>query len=279
MRTTRRAFLVLAGLAAMDAALEVHRLGLVSFVAPGISNRLRPPRKSIAPNIDPQVLSDVYGAFDPSVQEYLISVPIVTSSAARTAYSGNDEWASGSGESSRFVAVSPDFCSKAGDSAYWADYYSKPPYEMCCDDPVFTKAFQEQLLIHEFLHVVQGQAGLDNEGFFNSVESWYRDDSYGRPLAAPGSGCNWVKYNLWWNLYGKPGDPAEPADRQWKAMEYCDAYRDSSPGVEEFAYIGDSFLTPEAAGSRRQMLCGLSTPVFSSYQGVVNPDILALRSA
>jgi len=115
------------------------------------------------------------------------------------------------------------------------------------------------------------------------VQEWYPDDSYGRPVEpddATGNSRppNQVKRALWWNLYGQLGNPAEATDMGWKRMQYSRRYRDSTPGTEEFAYIGQTVLAPDPllAGDR---LRELSRSIFSFYEGIISPGILALRDA
>lgn len=260
---------IIAGLLAVGAALGQGCSAGSTPVAFGILEERTPVSLAVA---DPS-LESVYGCFDPALQPYLRSVPIVTSSRAQTSYSVYRR------DGAAFVALSVDFFKTAADSRYWRSTYSKPPYDLRPDEPVFDEEFRRELLTHELMHIAQAHLKKDAPAFLADVATWYRDDSAGRPAPA-GEGAveaNRTKYILWWNVYGQPGAPANPQDRAWQQMDYCERYQGLPGGVEEFAYIGDTILCPADADARRARLNELPEAIAGAYRGVISPEVLALR--
>lgn len=217
-------------------------------------------------------LESVYDGFDPALRAYLRSVPIVTSSRAQTSYSVYR------GDGAAFIALSPDFFKTAAESRYWRSTYSKPPYNLQPDEPAFGEEFRRQLLVHELVHIAQAHLKRDAAAFFADVAEWYRDETAGRPApGGTGTAVNRTKYILWWNVYGQAGVPDDPSDRAWQRMDYCQRYRGLPPGVEEYAYIGDTILCPADARISQARLDEISDAIAEAYRGVISPEVLALR--
>jgi hypothetical protein len=278
MRLTRRQFLILAGISAVDVILETQGYGVGAFIVSSAHRLYETYLTPASLRMSGKTLNSVYCFFDPSLRPYLKSIPIISSKAARTAYASVDQPQDKLG----FIAVSPDFFSVAQESKYWDDYYSRPPYNMSPDQPVFSEDFRMQLLAHEFLHIAQAHLQIDTDLLFSRVAQWYTDEAYGRPT--PGGCCidsriepNWTKYVLWWNLYGHPGNPDEITDSEWKKMEYCERYARSPRGVEEFAYVGETIMVPAETARRKDRLFDLSSAIYDSYVKIIDPSILALR--
>ncbi len=220
-------------------------------------------------------LESVYDYFDPQLQPYLRSVPIVTTSRAQTSYSVYHS------DDAAYIALSTDFFKTAGESRYWQSTYSRPPYDLGPDDPVFSEDFRRELLVHELMHIAQAHLQRDPEVFLARVTVWYRDESAGRPVPESDFAieANRTKYILWWNLFGQAGAPTNPVDCAWQQMDYCARYRGQTSGVEEFAYIGDTILCPAGPAAREARLNEVSDEIAGAYRGVISPEVLALRDS
>ena len=267
MRLTRRGFLILVGLSALDVVLETQGYGAISLISKTASRIIGNSVKIVARDDFSDLIDRVCEFFHPDLRPYLKTVRIGTSSAARTAYSHSRD------ENQPLIVVSPDFFNTAAESVYWRDYYSKPPYSMEAGQPVFSEAFRLQLLTHEMMHIAQAKTRIEPGRFYKQVERWYPDESMGRPVR--GGGANYTKFVLWWNIYGCPGRPDVENDGDWKRMEYCERYAGSEPGVEEFAYVGETLLVPADVANRAARLRDITPDMRQYYAGVVAPDILA----
>ncbi len=259
-----------------EVLLETSGCGASSFILPGAVKVFLVCQRPVSLSALDPTLDSVYSFFDPSLQPYLRRVPIIFSRTAQTTYSFY------MGDDLAYVAVSPDFFNTARESEYWANVYSRPPYNMHPDQSIFPEDFRLSLLTHELLHIAQEHLQVDCGEFFAGVEKWYRDDSCGRPVQwrpdlDDGIKPNTTKYRLWWYLYDTPGDPESASDSGWKTMDYCDRYRDFACGIEEFAYIGHTILCPAQAKVRAERLSELSDALIDCYRGIISPDILGLR--
>lgn len=276
----RRKFLQLSGLLVVAVLLEGWRRDAPPDTASKFACRLPAPGKSAAAETNKQMLERVFSLLDPSLEQYLSSIPILKVPGVQTAFSHTSRSLSYPGDFV-YVGVNEEWDTKAGDSKHWQEFYSRPPYNMDPEAPVFGDGFKLELLVHEFLHMVQDHLALDIGRLYSFVQEWYPDDSYGRPVEPPiahggGWSLNQVKRALWWNLYGQRGTPGEYADDEWRRTRYVERYWGATPGVEEFAYIGQTVVAPDPllAGDR---LLELSKPIFSFYEGILSPDILARR--
>jgi hypothetical protein len=277
MRLARRQFILLAGLAAADMLLETQGCGAVSILISSVKQFWQNGLIPLPASICEKIKEPLYAFFDPSLRPYLRSITIVTSTRAQTGYTltktSNHE---------SLIVLNPDFFCAARESIHWTDCYSKPPYNMKPEQPVFDDNFLLQVIAHEMFHVIQAHINTDTEGFSREVELWYRDESSGRPT--PGGNdavgtirSNYTKLVLWWNLYGQPGSPQIETDSEWKKTEYCMRYRHAQQGLEEFAYVGETFLVPTDTASRRNRLSDISDQMYRYYAGVIAPSILELR--
>lgn len=111
----------------------------------------------------------------------------------------------------------------------------------------FTESFRRNLLIHEFLHILEAEKGVDIKQFSNEVYAWYEDITWGEPTPAG----NYVKYILFWNVYGGNGFPIPP---EYKKQE-------------EFAYIGVHLAYQR----------GYEVPIAikAYYDGILQTDFIA----
>ncbi len=278
MRLTRRNFLVWSGLCAMEIALELQGHGVVAVVTAAIPRLLETVSNSESVDIRKTELDAVYGFFTPGLRSYLRSIPVMVHHATRTAAC----YPNGLPGRPPFIAVSPDFFRAAGQSPYWQEYYSKPPYSFGYDQPVFDEEFRINLLAHELLHMAEVHLKLDMARFLDDVEHWYRDEVYGTPTQDDGSNsgqgeANRIKHILWWYLYGRPGDSVDNTDGDWRRMEYCDYYRHSLRGSEEFAFIGTAILVPTDDDNRRDRLRDLSDDIIDCYGGILDVSTLECR--
>ncbi len=273
MKLLQRTCVIVAIIMIAEVFFEMNGCGASVFVATKAVQNLVTHHKPIQlKSLDPD-LDSVYSYFDPSLQPYLKQVPIVISETARTSYCMYIQ------TDKAVVVLSPDFFQIAQQSEYWNEVYSKPPYNLQPDQSIFSKDFKFMLLTHELLHIAQAYLGLTPKHFFVKVEKWYRDESYGRPTQ-PNEGLdnsinsNSIKYQLWWYLYGQPGNPGNQTDNGWGKMNYCDYYRNTDYGIEEFAYIGQAIANTTESGSRTGILSQLSEALANSYAGIINPAIL-----
>jgi hypothetical protein len=235
------------------------------------------------------VLKSALEVFDPSLRSFLTSVPIILDSSANTAKSY---------PAKGYIGVSPDWDNTVLQSPFKAIYEQRG---MKPEDPVFTKCFKTDLLIHEFLHVLQVYENIDGRLFYEAVARWYVDPRYGRPSPnglvyadATKDGrpdtlsINRVKYIVWDALYNYRGLRDVPQDESWKNMHYGERYRSAKKGVEEFAYIGQEILADGSASehyietgqwcdkdwkSKKMRLLEVSPEVIAFFRGVFNPEL------
>jgi hypothetical protein len=235
------------------------------------------------------VLKSVFEVFDPSLRSFLASVPIVLDPTADTAKAYPAQG---------YIGVSPDWDNPVLQSRYRAVYEQRG---MKPEDPVFTQRFKTDLLIHEFLHLLQVRRGIDGPLFYEAVAGWYRDPRYGIP--SPGGmvhagtsngrrphalAANRMKYILWHALYNDRMLSAVPQDESWKNMHYGERYRSADKGVEEFAYIGEEILSSGSGSesyiktgrwsdqdwkSKKMRLREVSPEVLAVFRGVFNPAL------
>ncbi len=236
------------------------------------------------------VLKNVFEVFDPSLRSFLTSVPIIFDSSANTAKSY---------PAKGYIGVSPDWDHTVLQSEYREIYEERG---MKPEDPVFTYSFKTNLLIHEFLHVLQVHQGIDRRSFYDAVARWYRDPQYGAPSpngiahadATKGGRpdtltINRMKYILWYQLYNYQGLDDVPQDGSWKNMQYGERYRSAKKGMEEFAYIGEEILASGSGSEnyiktgqwsdtdwkdKKMRLLEVSPEIVALYRGVFNPKLM-----
>jgi len=230
------------------------------------------PTEKVSAEGNKEVLERVWEMFDPRLHKYLRSIPIMKRRGTRTAVAHTRKYLV-SDEDFPHIGVSPDWDNKAVDSKYWAKYFSQPRYGKKPDDPVFSDRFKVRLLAHEYLHMIEDHLGFDVASFFKLVASWYPNESSGVPKP---KGGNRQKLVLWWNVYGQRGRPEEPDNTEWRNMEYTGQYGSSTPGVEEFAYIGSEIITAEEDWRKKNRLLEITDELVRSYEGILSPTILEL---
>lgn len=236
------------------------------------------------------VLKSVFEVFDPSLRSFLESVPIVLDSSADTAKAY---------PAKGYIGVSPDWDKSVLQSRYRAIYAQRG---LNPEDPVFGYRFKADLLIHEFLHILQVHLGIDRRLFYEAVVQWYIDRRYGIPspdglvdIGTMNNGGpnalahNRMKYILWHALYNYQRLSGLPQDESWKNMQYGKRYRSGEKGVEEFAYIGqeilsagggseDCFKTGQRCGkdwkTQKLRMMEVSPEVISAFRGVFNPELM-----
>ena len=241
------------------------------------------PTEKVSVEGNREVLERVWDMFDPRLHKYIRSIPIMKRRGTRTAVAHTKKYLV-SDEDFPHIGVSPDWDNKAVDSKYWAKYFSQPRYGKKPDDPVFSDRFKVRLLAHEYMHMIENHLGFDVASFFKLVVSWYPNESSGVPKPngthnGKHTGGNRQKYVLWWNLYGRRGRPEEPGNTKWKNMKYAGQYSSSTPGVEEFAYIGSQIITAEEDWRKKDRLLEITDELVRSYEGILNPTILKLLRA
>ncbi|MBL7685061.1 MAG: hypothetical protein JNK65_03380 [Deltaproteobacteria bacterium] len=189
----------------------------------------------------------------------ICNMPIITNSQARTALAHTRRFLQGSNDF-LYIGVSPDWDLNASQSPYWGSIYSRPEYHMNPNDPVFSDSFKTNLLIHEMLHQIEAESGLDINSFNAAVDAWYRNSTSGDPNNT--SSGNYTKYILWWNLYGHTND--------YTSRVYRGDYAGSLAGVEEFAYIGERLASTGGNAGR-----DIPISILRFYEGILSPSILA----
>lgn len=245
---------------------------------------------SISLERNAKVLKSVFEVFDPSLQPFLSSVPIVVDATADTAKAY---------PAKGYIGVSPDWDNPVSESRFRVAYEQRG---MRPDEPVFMYRFKTDLLIHEFLHILQIHRGIGSGRIHEAVTGWYLDPRFGKPSSkgmsqaeartggqAGAIAGNRTKYVLWQALYNSSKLSDVPGDESWKRMQYSERYRSAEKGVEEFAYIGQEIL---AAGSssasyiksghwsdgdwqdKRQRLTELAPEVLALFQGVFHPALM-----
>ena len=244
---------------------------------------------SISQERNAGVLKSVFEVFNPSLRSFLASVPIVVDSSADTAKAYR---------SKGYIGVSPDWDNTVLQSKYRAIYEQRG---MKPGDPVFRHRFKTDLLIHEFLHILQFHLRIDPRLCYEAVARWYLDPRYGVP--SPGGtvyagtakgrrpvtlAINRMKYIVWHELYDYRGLNNVPQDEGWKDMRYEKRYRWSEKGVEEFAYIGQEILSTGSTSenysktgqwcdedwkNKKMRLREVSPEVLAVYRGIFNPAL------
>ena len=236
-----------------------------------------------------RVLKSVFEVFDPSLRPFLTSVPIVFDSSADTAKAYRTKG---------YIGVSPDWDKTVLQSQRREIYEQRG---MKPEDPVFMHRFKTDLLIHEFLHILQAHQGIDVSLWYEAVARWYSDPRYGIPnpsgmahadkandrRPAPLS-INRIKYILWHNLYNYRRLKDVPDDESWKNMRYGARYKTAKKGVEEFAYIGEEILSSGSSSenyiktgqwsdkdwqNKKLRLLEVSPEVIAVFRGVFNPEL------
>ncbi len=244
---------------------------------------------SISRERNASVLKSVFEVFDPLLRSFLISVPIVLDSSADTAKAY---------PAKGFIGVSPDWDNTVLQSRYRAIYEQRG---MKPEDPVFMHRFKTDLLIHEFLHILQVHQRIDGRLCYEAVARWYIDPRYGIPSPSgmvytdttkdrrPDTlTINRMKYIVWHELYNYRRLTDVPQDESWKNMQYWKRYRSAEKGVEEFAYIGQEILS-SGSGSENYIKTGqwcdkdwknkklrlleISPEVIAVFRGVFSPAL------
>ena len=244
---------------------------------------------SISREDNANVLKSVFEVFNPSLRSFLASVPIVLDSSADTAKAY---------PAKGYIGVSPDWDNTVLQSQHRAIYEQRGMKPV---DAVFMQRFKTNLLIHEFLHILQVHQGIDSRSCYEAVARWYLDPRYGMPSSngmgygnATKSGspqarsANRMKYIVWYDLYNYRRLGDVPQDESWKNMQYGERYRFAEKGVEEFAYIGEEILSGGSASEnyirtgqwrdqdwkdKKTRLLEVSPEVIALYRGVFNPEL------
>jgi hypothetical protein len=239
------------------------------------------------------VLKSVFEVFDPSLRSFLTSVPIVFDSSADTAKAYR---------SKGYIGVSPDWDNTVLQSQYKAIYEQRG---MKPGDPVFMHRFKTDLLIHEFLHILQAHQKVDVRLCYEAVARWYIDPRYGIPspngmISADTTkdrrpdtlAINRTKYILWHELYNYRRLSDVPPDESWKNMQYGARYRWAEKGVEEFAYMGQEILSSGSSSenyiktgqwrdkdweNKKMRLSEISPEIIAVFKGVFNPKLTPLQ--
>ena len=244
---------------------------------------------SISRERNASVLKNVFEVFDPSLRSFLTSVPIIVDSSANTAKAY---------PAKGYIGVSPDWDNTVLQSAYRAIYEQRG---MKPEDPVFMLRFKTDLLIQEFLHILQVHQGIDSRLCYEAVARWYRDPRYGMPSPSgvvyadttkdrrlDTLAINRMKYIVWHELYNYRTLSDVPQDESWKNMHYGERYRLAEKGVEEFAYIGQEILSSGSSSenyvktgqwcdkdwkNKKMRLLEVSPEVIAVFRGVFNPEL------
>ena len=235
------------------------------------------------------VLQSVFEVFNPSLRPFLATVPIILDSSANTAKAY---------PAKGYIGVSPDWDKRVLQSRYRALYERRG---MKPEDPVFMQRFKTDLLIHEFLHILQVHLGIDSPLIYETVARWYADPRYGRPSPdgivpgdtakngrPPALALNRMKYIVWHELYNYRRLNDVPRDESWEHMRYGERYRSAEKGVEEFAYIGQEILSSGSGSenylktgqwcdqdwkSKKMRLLEISPEVAALFKGIFNPAL------
>ena len=278
MDLTRRGFLVgatvsaLGYLAGCNVRKEDERAerSFLDAIGLGKPRRIRAYGQPIDPEVNREALERVYSLFDPQVQEYMKTVPIIKISSV-----SDVPGRAGTAHSKRFLRGKGDY-PYIGVGLDWdsgkRDFYCKVP-----------------ILAHEFLHMIQAEKNHDPAKFFEDFKKWYLSSEYGDPvfldLSKPENqitGNNRLKTAVFGDLYEDTENSGlGPDDEDWRDMTYISRYRGSTPGVEEFAYLFERIFNYSKESQYdfrvRERLLELSDELVGWYKGIVHPDILALR--
>jgi len=277
---------IIAGLGSYEVSRRIVETPIFSFLPRWFLNRAA---VSISRERNASVLKSVFEVFDPSMRSFLTSVPIILDSSANTAKSY---------PAKGYIGVSPDWDNTVLQSQYRAIYEQRG---MKPEDPVFMHRFKTDLLIHEFLHILQVHQGIDSRSCYEAVARWYLDPRYGIPSSngvVPADttkdkrhdtlAINRIKYIVWYQLYNYRGLRDVPQDESWKNMQYGERYRSAEKGVEEFAYIGQEILASGSSSEnyiktgqwcdkdwrdKKMRLLEVSPEVIALFRGVFNPEL------
>ena len=277
---------VIAGLGSYGVSRRIVETPVFSFLPRWFLNK---GAVSISRERNASVLKNVFEVFDPSLRSFLTSVPIILDSSANTAKAY---------PAKGYIGVSPDWDNTVLQSEYRAIYEQRG---MKPGDPVFMHRFKTDLLIHEFLHILQVHQGIDSRLCYEAVARWYIDPRYGIPSpngvvsadttkdGRPDTlAINRMKYIVWHQLYNYRRLSEVPEDVSWKNMKYGERYRFANKGVEEFAYIGEEILSSGSASenylktgqwcdkdwkNKKMRLLEVSPEVIALFRGVFNPEL------
>jgi len=281
---------VIAGLDSYDISWRIVETPIFAFLPRWFLNTAA---VSISREHNASVLKSVLEVFDPSMRSFLISVPIILDPSANTAKSY---------PAKGYIGVSPDWDNTVLQSQYRAIYEQRG---MKPEDPVFMQRFKTDLLIHEFLHIIQVHRGIDSRSCYEAVARWYLDPQYGIPSSngvihadmtkdrRPDTlAINRIKYIVWHELYNYRRLRDVPQDESWKNMQYGERYQSAEKGVEEFAYIGQEILASGSSSKnyiktgrwsdkdwrdKKMRLLEVSPEVISIFRGVFNPKLTQLQ--
>jgi len=278
---------VVAGLGSYGVSRRIVETPIFTFLPRWFLNRAA---VSISRERNSSVLKSAIEVFDPSLRSFLTSVPIILDSSANTAKAY---------PAKGYIGVSPDWDNTVLQSQYRAIYEQRG---MKPEDPVFMQRFKTDLLIHEFLHILQVHEGIDSRSCYEAVAGWYIDPRYGIPSPngivhadttkdrRPDTlALNRMKYIVWHQLYNYRRLNDVPQDESWKNMQYGERYRSAEKGVEEFAYIGQEILASGSSSenymktgqwcekdwkSKKMRLSEVSPEVIALFRGVFNPELM-----
>lgn len=276
---------VIAGLGSNGVSRRLVEIPVFSFLPTPFLNR---EAASISRERNAGILKSVFEVFDPSLRSFLTSVPIVLDSSADTAKAYRTKG---------YIGVSPDWDNTVLQSKHRAIYERRG---MKPEDPVFMHRFKTDLLIHEFLHILQVRQGIDGRLCYEAVARWYIDPRYGIPSpngmfhagrtkdGRPDTlAINRMKYIVWHELYNDRRLSDVPQDESWKNMQYGARYRLAEKGVEEFAYIGQEVLATGSSSenymktgrwrgkdweNKKLRLLEISPEIIAVFRGVFNPE-------
>lgn len=190
-------------------------------------------------------ISVILPYFDEVVWDELQAIPIRSLRSVDTALAQTIEYCEDGREPAIYVSL--DWDTNNNESVFWETYRERGE---AGDEPVFPDSFKERLLIHEFLHFLEAERGIDLEQFYADVQEWYHDPTSGSPVY-DGGDCNYIKYSLWHSLYSGG-----------------ERYADSIPGVEEYAYIGVHLAN--GLLDRYEV----SEAILDYYRGILNNEVL-----
>ena len=278
--------LVITGSGSYGISRRIAETPVFSFLPRWFLNREAVP---ISRESNANVLKSVFEVFDPSLRSFLASVPIILDSSANTAKAY---------QAKGYIGVSPDWDNTVGQSPYRATYEQRG---MKPEDPVFMQRFKTDLLIHEFLHLLQVHQGIASRSCYEAIARWYLDPRYGIPSPngiVPADRAkdgrpdalvtNRMKYILWHDLYNYRRVSDVPRDESWKNMQYWERYQSAEKGVEEFAYIGQEILASGSSSahyiktgqwsnedwkSKKVRLLEVSPEIIELYRGIFNPEL------
>jgi hypothetical protein len=275
------------GFGSYDITQRIVVIPVSSYLPVWLLHREAP---SISRGRNARILKSVFEVFDPLQRPYLTSVPIVLDPSAVTAKAYPNKG---------YIGVSPDWDNTVVQSRYRAVYEKRG---MKPDEAVFMPRFKTDLLIHEFLHMLQVRQKIDSRLFYEAIARWYLDPRYGIPYPigniyldslqerrTDATTINRMKYILWHELYNfRNLSNVPPRDESWKIMQYAQRYRSAEKGVEEFAYTGQEILASGSSSdnymktfqwcdkdwqSKKKRLSEVSPEVIAFFDGVFNPEL------